>query len=412
MLPTAVLPARDSDGDERQLLVSSTQHQCQLPSLALGCVHVTPFTCAPMCDVYVSGVRKLRDVAATPVNLTDRYALASCTKAMTATLLAILIEQQLLTWDTTLTEALHSLAAVMHPSYRAVTLSMLTSHMAGLPREAPSGQEEREEMAAATLTTARRLATARLLSSPPAHTPGTRHAYSNAGYIVLGAAMEECTGRSWEELMMCELFTPLGINNFGFGCPVVDFFSQHLDTAEQPTQPWPHYRRAGGGVTQTIDPATADVSAMPLWRGPCGTVNCSLNEWAKFAALHIDGFLGRPTPILTADSFAMLHREAGQHCDYTYGGWHRKRHALGYDTLTHNGNNNRGVATIWIAPTKHTAYMAVSNIGTGGGGTKALNHTISEMIKLDQRRERQRTAAALRLPDSPTDNAGIGVASF
>ena len=400
---TSVTSARhDSVSVERQARVSAVQREYNLPSLAMGCVRVVPSDSSVCCEVYVSGVRKVGEAATTvttAVHSNDRFTIASCTKSMTATVLAILVERGLLTWDITLPVALNSLAAVMHPSYSTVTLTMLCCHMSGLPAEAGKGRQvEDEELSAATVATARKLAAARLLSAPPLYSPGSRFVYSNAGYIVLGAVMEECTGSSWEELIVNELFRPLGITNYGFGCQA------DLQQRDTPNQPWPHVW-CEGGIPVPVDP-NSDAGAMPLWRGPCGSVNCSMDEWAKYAKLHIDGFCGRLTPVLTPASFSILHCVAGEH-NYTYGGWYRKNHRLGYDTLFHSGCNRRGVATIWLAPTKCIAYMAVSNVGSKGGALNAIRELLSGMLKLDRRAVRQRSAAAARIASS----AGVESAS-
>src|SRR6185369_12350335 len=56
------------------------------------------------------------------------------------------------------------------------------------------------------------------LSHAPPTAPG-QFSYSNIGYIIAGAAAEERTGRTWEELMRSEVWKPLGIRSGGFGPP-------------------------------------------------------------------------------------------------------------------------------------------------------------------------------------------------
>lgn len=47
-------------------------------------------------------------------------------------------------------------------------------------------------------------------------TPGERFAYSNSGYIVLGALIEKATGKSYEEVLQEKILTPLKMNNTGY----------------------------------------------------------------------------------------------------------------------------------------------------------------------------------------------------
>src|SRR3954471_10820296 len=78
-----------------------------------------------------AGVRKRG--TAERITLDNQFHLGSCTKAMTATLVAMLVEEGKLNWTTTLGE----LFAVkpMHPAWEKVTLQQVLAHRAGLPLE-------------------------------------------------------------------------------------------------------------------------------------------------------------------------------------------------------------------------------------------------------------------------------------
>jgi D-alanyl-D-alanine carboxypeptidase len=74
----------------------------------------------------VVGFRKQND--STPVQSTDKFHLGSDTKAMTATLFAILIERGFFHWNDTLCETLPTnIVETMHPAHHNTTLDMLTS---------------------------------------------------------------------------------------------------------------------------------------------------------------------------------------------------------------------------------------------------------------------------------------------
>ena len=79
----------------------------------------------------VVGVRKHgSDIKAEP---NDPFHLGSCTKAMTGTLVGLLVQQGKLKWDTPLVEYFPQWKDTMHPDYRGVTLVHLMSHRAGVP---------------------------------------------------------------------------------------------------------------------------------------------------------------------------------------------------------------------------------------------------------------------------------------
>ncbi|MBE3069861.1 MAG: beta-lactamase family protein, partial [Planctomycetes bacterium] len=87
------------------------------------------------------GVRKAGQ--ATPVTRDDAFHLGSCTKAMTATLVEMLVEQGKLKWTVTLAEVFPDMASAMQPAYRGVTLRQVLAHRAGLPgadRSWPEGK--------------------------------------------------------------------------------------------------------------------------------------------------------------------------------------------------------------------------------------------------------------------------------
>jgi CubicO group peptidase (beta-lactamase class C family) len=75
------------------------------------------------------GVRKYGTNS--PVTVNDQFHLGSDTKAMTATMLATLVEAAKLSWTTTIEQVFPELASKMNPGYRQVTLEQLLAHRAG-----------------------------------------------------------------------------------------------------------------------------------------------------------------------------------------------------------------------------------------------------------------------------------------
>src|SRR5690348_4658515 len=83
------------------------------------------------CDRAAVGVRKFGDPAAVTTN--DMFHIGSCTKPMTATLTAMLIEEGKLHWNTTIAELFPELAGRMDKQYGAVTVEQLLTHRGGVP---------------------------------------------------------------------------------------------------------------------------------------------------------------------------------------------------------------------------------------------------------------------------------------
>src|SRR5438552_8800118 len=171
-----------------------------------------------------AGVRKRG--TAERITLDDRFQLGSCTKAMTATLVAMLVEEGKLNWTTTLGELFADTVKPMHPAWEKVTLRQVLAHRASLRNE-PDGlaaQVFKEwvlppRAPLGTLPQQRLEIARQALSRPPGIPPDTKYWYSNVGYVLAGAVLEQLTGRAWEELMRERLFQPLGISTGGFGPP-------------------------------------------------------------------------------------------------------------------------------------------------------------------------------------------------
>jgi CubicO group peptidase (beta-lactamase class C family) len=194
----------------------------------------------------------------------------------------------------------------MHPAWEKVTLRQVLAHRAGLRHE-PDGLAQvlnelvgRPPRAPLGTLPQQRLEIARqALSRPPGIPPDTKYWYSNVGYVLAGAVLEQLTGRTWEELMRERLFQPLGISTGGFGPP---------GTADKTEQAWGHSPVLG----KPLDPRSP-AAELPLFYGPAGLAHMTVTDWAKFIALHLPGDPANPhcqAALLKLDTFAEMHAVA------------------------------------------------------------------------------------------------------
>src|SRR6185503_19628374 len=98
-------------------------------------------------------------------------------------------------------------------AYQAVTLTHLLSHTSGVPSytDFPEWRPRwREDMSLETLIGLFR-------DKPLEFVPGQSWKYSNSGYILLGAAIEKASGKSYEDYVEQELFAPLGMTSTRYG---------------------------------------------------------------------------------------------------------------------------------------------------------------------------------------------------
>ena len=343
-------------------LLEQIRKKYGLPALA-GAVILQGQTAA--CGA--TGFRKDgNDVKVTP---NDKFHIGSCTKAMTATIIAMLVERGKLRWDITLSSALPDMADEMHPDYRNVTLSHLLDHRGGLPSKHRSWPEGKSFMDMHNLdgpAMKQRAAYARMiLREEPEAKPGTTYIYSNAGYSIAGVIAEQAMKRPWESLMRTMLFEPLGMRTAGFGA---------MGTPGRIDEPWQHMIKDDKVVA--VEPGR--LSDNPPVLGPGGTVHCSIRDWAKFVIEHLKGARDAGG-LLKGETLDLLHTP-GFGGDYASGWIVTKRDWGGGKVLTHTGSNNMSFAVVWMAPKRDFAVLVASNQG-GGDVAKACDEACWTLIK-------------------------------
>jgi len=293
----------------------------------------------------------------------DLWHLGSCTKSMTATLLARLSEQGKLRLDLTLKEALHDLALPMHEGFREVTLDLLLRNRGGIPADLTAddlwGRLWRHR---GPLTEQRRMIATEVLARAPALPPRVTFLYSNAGFAIAGHVAESHAKLPWEELIRRDLFDPLGMKSVGFGAP---------GDAQKVDQPWGHQIREGRPLPIPPGPAADNPPSI----GPAGTVHASLADWGRYVALHLHEATG--TDLLTGPGLKNLHA-ARDGEDYAMG-WIVAHRPWGGRVLTHAGSNTLWYCVAWLAPERGFAVLATCNQG-GDSAAKACDDVASALI--------------------------------
>ena len=143
------------------------------------------------------------DVAArTPVGPDTMFALASCSKPITAMAIMKLVEERKVTLETP-AFAFLGIRSVTDPRATAITIENLLNHSSGLPHDVAANTDD-------PMNTAHAAAGAHLQFAP-----GTQQAYSNAGFNVLGAVVEKASGMRYSDFVEANVFRPAGVTRFG-----------------------------------------------------------------------------------------------------------------------------------------------------------------------------------------------------
>jgi CubicO group peptidase (beta-lactamase class C family) len=186
---------------------------------ALGAASYMVSSTNPIYTSKISGVRKWGHPA--KAQGTDKFHLGSCTKAMTATQVAIYIEKGLLNWNTTLAQLFPELSVTMHPYFKTVTVAMLAAHRSGISIDITqvNGGTLWQTIRDPNLNAmkGRYLVAQTVLRLAPQTLPGTSFSYNNINYIILGAILEKISNQPWETLITNQLFIPLNMTSCGFG---------------------------------------------------------------------------------------------------------------------------------------------------------------------------------------------------
>ena len=337
-------------------LLENTRKEFGLPALAAAVAKNGRIVAAGAVGTRMLG----RDIK---VTLDDRFHIGSDTKAMTATLAGILVDEGKLRWDSTIGEVLGADLPGIHPNFAAITLEQLLSHTSGIPTDNKeifelyiSGDVYEETLPQARL---------RILRTFGKHEPVVKadapFQYSNLGYMAAGAMIEKAAGVSWDELITRRIFEPLGLKTAGLGPQAtmgqIDAAVGH-DVDEQ------------GKITPRPWGPGADVPAM---MGPAGIAHLSIRDFARWGAWNAAE--GKRGPALVkADTLKRLHRErVTMTIDKPKPGTPKSGgYALGWGivayawtgnrpVLTHNGSNSMNLATILVDPQSDIAIVVTTN---------------------------------------------------
>lgn len=144
-------------------------------------------------------------------NSTDtKFRLGSLTKQFTAMLIMQLVEQGKLKLDGKITDYLTD-----YPKANGdkITIHHLLTHTSGIPNytSLPAFNEKLSRNRYKPADFIKQFS-----DLPLEFEPGSKYAYSNSGYFLLGAIIEKVTGNTYEKVLQANIFTPLQMNNTGY----------------------------------------------------------------------------------------------------------------------------------------------------------------------------------------------------
>ncbi|MGW3110800.1 serine hydrolase domain-containing protein [Streptomyces sp. NPDC001091] len=264
-----------------------------------------------------------------------QYRIGSITKTFTAVLVLRLRDEGVLDLGDPLEKHLPGTGAA------EATIAELLAHTAGLAAESPAPWWER------TPGALRPQLSDVLGEKPLLHPAGRRHHYSNPGYTLLGALVEELRGAPWEQVLRAEVLEPLGLHR----------------TTAQPEAP-----HAGGWAVHPWADALLPEPVEDLGRmAPAGQLWSTTGDLARFAAF----LAGGDDRVLSAESVREMRTPAApaEPADVvdgaTYGLGLQIQHRDGRLLAGHSGSLPGFLANLTFSVADDVAAVVLANCTSG-----------------------------------------------
>lgn len=257
---TVDLHAQILSGPQIDSLVEKVRETFRVPGIAVGIVKD-----GKVIHSRGYGVRSLETQA--PVNEHTLFAIASNSKAFTATALGMLIDEGKLDWDTKVTEVIPEFK--MYDPYVTAefTVRDLLCHRSGLGLGAGDLMFWPDS---ADFTKAEVIHNLRYLK--PVSSFRSKYDYDNLLYVVAGEVIARLSGMSWEDYIEKRIMQPLGMQESAASVPRIKDPSNVIDAHA---------------------PLNGEIVPIPSHLGQttnaAGGINSNLVDLSKWVIMHLHG---------------------------------------------------------------------------------------------------------------------------
>lgn len=369
-----------------------------LPALAVSLTNSTsrsPYTAQ-------TGVISL-DNTSNPIHPNSPWPLGSNTKSMTATTIALLIQDDLLFWNTTLADVFSAngsfplpLTTPLHASHANTTIAQLASHRSGLTGtfgidQPPMFAGQMQELYDMPAAESRALAATTTLALPiPEGGEKGRFVYSNDNYILLGFIIDVLANKSAEEVIRERIWQPLGLESARWGSPLQDDSDKDMAGV-----PWPHLVDLSGNGSEIYaykEDWSVRFRDLPPYMNTAGVAWMGVGNYQLWLRAQVDEDLWSGKLGLTEETIEeWLHRKAdgevdpkrGEY-DYTYGAWVWSSDSSDCGDagvcLSHIGSNTMYVDNAWVDTGRNVTAAAFTNAPLAGGGVTGTNMAIELLV--------------------------------
>ena len=210
-----------------------------------------------------------------PVTSTTQFAIGSCTKAFTASLIGILQKEKSIDLDKPFTNYISDFKFYSNDLTNHITLRDMMSHRTGLPRHDLSwyiSPDSRENLVK------------RIQYMEPSAELRQVWQYNNFMYLMQGVLVEKLTEKSWESNVQDKIFNKIGMTNSNFSVQKLAAYSE----------PALGYQVVKDSVIKNMP--YYDIDGM----GPAGSINSTVVDMAQWLKVWINGGKLDTTQIIPA----------------------------------------------------------------------------------------------------------------
>ena len=196
-----------------------------------------------------------------PVTVNTQFAIGSCTKAFTASVIGILQKEKSISFDKPITTYLPDLKFYSSDLTNHITLRDMMSHRTGLPRHDLSwyiDPDTRENLVK------------RIQYMEPSAELRQVWQYNNFMYLLQGVLAEKLTGKSWESNVDSKIFSKIGMTNSNFSVKDLAKYNEpaigYNVIKDSVIHKTPYYDIDGMGPAGSINSTVMDMSQwLKVW---------------------------------------------------------------------------------------------------------------------------------------------------
>ena len=254
------------------------RQQWKIPGMSLAVIHGDS-------TILVQGFGVKEKGGDDPVTPSTLFHIGSMTKAFTATVIASLVDEGLLSWDDTVKDILPDFDWYDDSVENAMQVRDLLTHSTGLVAQAGTY--------IANLGYNRDDIYRMFRYIEPVYPFRKKFAYNNITFIIAARIIETVTGKSWEDNIRERIFNPLDMSSSVPGSDGYRAAGKKASTA--------HYFGYNKGSIY-VTPLYGEERALH-WVdviGPAGSISSTAEDMAKWVRFHLDN--GKVARLITPDS--------------------------------------------------------------------------------------------------------------